>query len=235
MVGLFEIQNFIILIQEEWNNLGRRICFAVYGPPTIVPDDSNKSIFGYESEVIFFTIFILILFFQKEKHIKDLQEKVLDLSKTVWNNETVRINFIFISFWSEKFESMVKFPLSTYLMNMFQLPIIRVYRAYPNHSYFVELGGRTYDSWNDFLDTNKLPECEMCYPTGGWYRVNKNGYCDLEFRNSAECDASRQILKLTDTLTTVAGIGATVVGIVGLFTPLAPVAATALTATGNST
>ncbi|KAE9551734.1 hypothetical protein FO519_005045 [Halicephalobus sp. NKZ332] len=176
-------------IKEEWTNLAKKIGYAIYGPPTIVPDESNNSYYGYDDE--------------KEKHIMSLRQRVLELNRKAWNDE--------------------------------KLPIIRVFRAKPNYSYFVEPNGRTYDSWADFLDKNKLPECEICYPIGGWYQADEKGYCDLWFRNSAECDTSRQLVKGTDALATVAGIGGTVLGVIGLFTPLAPLAAGALATTAVTT
>uniref|UniRef100_A0A914XUW8 DUF4781 domain-containing protein n=1 Tax=Panagrolaimus superbus TaxID=310955 RepID=A0A914XUW8_9BILA len=122
------------------------------------------------------------------------------------------------------------------------LPLIRVYRGKPSNadkyydlSYFVEPEGRTYDSWNDFIEHNQLPECKICYPSGGWYAPGENGYCLIAFSTSAECDTSRILANVGDILTTIAGVGATVVGIVGLFTPLAPLAATALAATAITT
>ncbi|KAE9546083.1 hypothetical protein FO519_010705, partial [Halicephalobus sp. NKZ332] len=111
------------------------------------------------------------------------------------------------------------------------MPIIRVFRAHPNLSYFVEPSGRTYSSWEDFLDKNKLPGYEICYPIDGWYRRDGNGYCDLWFRESTECDVSIKVVKETDTVSTIVGIGGIILGIIGLFTSLAPIAAAALVGT----
>ncbi len=49
------------------------------------------------------------------------------------------------------------------------MPLIRVLKHIKDgltYSYFIEPSGRTYDGWNDFIDNNKLPECDICYPKG---------------------------------------------------------------------
>uniref|UniRef100_A0AC34FCH5 ZZ-type domain-containing protein n=1 Tax=Panagrolaimus sp. ES5 TaxID=591445 RepID=A0AC34FCH5_9BILA len=196
-------------IKEEWTNLAKKIGFAIYGPPTIIPSSSNSSYYGYDDK--------------KEKHIMSIRNHVLELNRKAWKDEKVYMNVIYVSFWSKDYESM--------------LPIIRVFRKKDDylHSYFVEPEGRTYDSWSNFLDKNKLPECEICYPDKGWYEPDENGYCELKFRDSAECDTSRQLAKAGDIISTGIGIGGTVLGVIGLFTPLAPVAATTLTASLVST
>lgn len=38
---------------------------------------------------------------------------------------------------------------------------------------YVESTGRAYDDWEDFLNKNKLPECNILYPDGGLYEVQK--------------------------------------------------------------
>uniref|UniRef100_A0A914Q9Y0 DUF4781 domain-containing protein n=1 Tax=Panagrolaimus davidi TaxID=227884 RepID=A0A914Q9Y0_9BILA len=110
------------------------------------------------------------------------------------------------------------------------LPLIRIFKSYPNNTYFVEPEGRTYETWADFLDKNLLPKCEICYPSMGWYQPDENGYCLLEFNKSADCDTSRKLAKKGDKAATIVGAGGVVLGVIGLFTPLAPVAAHALAA-----
>uniref|UniRef100_A0AC34GNQ4 ZZ-type domain-containing protein n=1 Tax=Panagrolaimus sp. ES5 TaxID=591445 RepID=A0AC34GNQ4_9BILA len=200
-------------VQEEWINFGKNIGYAIYGPPTIIPHkatiiNGKEKIceFGYTSK--------------QEKHIKELRLHIQNL-KREYSNEHVFINIIFVSFWSYKYESI--------------LPLIRIFRANPDHSYFVEPEGRTYESWADFLNKNLLPKCEICYPSLGWYDPDENGFSWLEFNRSADCDTSRKLVKKSDKAATIVGAGGVVLGVIGLFTPLAPVAAHALVASTVTT
>jgi hypothetical protein len=73
--------------------LGQKIGYALYNAPTIDPSNYGWCIFGYEQD--------------KEKKIKALRQKILDLSKSHVDSHIVSVNFIFVSFWTEENESMV--------------------------------------------------------------------------------------------------------------------------------
>jgi hypothetical protein len=130
----------------------------LYNAPTIHPSQYEWCIFGYEKD--------------KEKKIKKLREKVFKLGGSHTNSHIVCINFVFVSFWNKSNENMVNDFSSSllivyYLIEYFQLPLIRVLKCATNaniYSYFVEPTGRTYDEWDDFINKNKLPECHICYP-----------------------------------------------------------------------
>jgi hypothetical protein len=54
------------------------------------------------------------------------------------------------------------------------LPLIRVLKYVKDgytYSYFIEPTGRTYDGLADFIDTNTLPECDICYPKGEMEKI----------------------------------------------------------------
>ncbi|CAJ0943621.1 unnamed protein product, partial [Mesorhabditis belari] len=97
---------------------------------------------------------------------------------------------------------------------------------------FVEPNCRTYDDWIDFTKKNQFPEGQLICPERGVYTLDKNGRIELEQRKSADCKLTRQIVRSGDIVATVGAVGATTLGLVGLFTPLAPVAATTLAYSG---
>jgi hypothetical protein len=68
--------------------------------------------------------------------------------------------------------------------------------------------GRVYKTWNDFLDENKLPECEMIFPKNGRYQADDNGNVILDKQLSPACNVSASILLAADVATTVGGLAA---------------------------
>jgi hypothetical protein len=68
--------------------------------------------------------------------------------------------------------------------------------------------GRVYQTWNDFLDENKLPECEMIFPKNGRYQADDNGNVILDKQLSPACNVSASILLAADVATTVGGLAA---------------------------
>ncbi|CAF0925008.1 unnamed protein product [Adineta steineri] len=67
----------------------------------------------------------------------------------------------------------------------------------------------------------------------GWYSFDEDDDCHLCFGKSAECDTSRRLAQVGDTTAAVGGLLATGVAVVGLFTPLAPIAAATLVTTSE--
>ena len=60
----------------------------------------------------------------------------------------------------------------------------------------MEPSGRTYTGFDEFLNTNKLPECTIVYPKNGTYTSDEHNQTDVELRQSVECGQSRQIIKV---------------------------------------
>lgn len=65
--------------------------------------------------------------------------------------------------------------------------------------------GRVYASWEDYLNRNNLPQCNMVYPKGGRYVGDENGNVILESMLSPACDLGAKVLVGTDIAST--GIG----------------------------
>ena len=51
----------------------------------------------------------------------------------------------------------------------YQLPVIR-FMSSEKSVLFLDHSGKIYNTWVDFMKSNKLPECQYCYPVDGWYK-----------------------------------------------------------------
>ena len=85
---------------------------------------------------------------------------------------------------------------------------------------FIDLSGRVYKNWKDFLKNNTLPKCILCYPKNGVYSA-VNGVVEVEYGISPAGKRGRKLLRHLDIGGTVLGVGAAGVGIAGLCFPLA--------------
>jgi hypothetical protein len=100
---------------------------------------------------------------------------------------------------------------------------------------FIDASCRVYKSWSDFKENNKLPECQVAYPRDGEFNVDKDGNVLVDYEESPACSTLKAVTKVTDITASVVGVGTTIVGIVGLFTPLtAPIAIASLVAGGTT-
>lgn len=98
---------------------------------------------------------------------------------------------------------------------------------------FIDASCRVYKSWDDFKENNKLPECQVAYPKNGEFNIDKNGTILVDYQDSPACSTLKAVTKGADITASVIGVGTTIVGIVGLFTPLtAPIAIASLVAGG---
>ncbi|XP_056646597.1 uncharacterized protein LOC130451540 isoform X1 [Diorhabda sublineata] len=71
---------------------------------------------------------------------------------------------------------------------------------------FIDEIGRVYDTWQLYIENNKLPECIMILPKNGRYEVQENRVI-LESHKSPACNTSKTILKTGDIVSTIGGVG----------------------------
>ncbi|XP_022190518.2 uncharacterized protein LOC111048844 [Nilaparvata lugens] len=81
----------------------------------------------------------------------------------------------------------------------------------------VDLNCRTYKDWGDYLENNRLPKCDMCFPVGGRYRFE--GF-QVGFAESPACKISKSILRGLDVASSVVGISATGMTLAALALPI---------------
>jgi hypothetical protein len=67
-----------------------------------------------------------------------------------------------------------------------------------------------YRDWNDFLESNKLPECTYCYPKGGVYRGDDDDKVILVFSKTPASTLENRFISALDTSSTVVGVSSVV-------------------------
>ncbi|XP_070161185.1 uncharacterized protein [Polyergus mexicanus] len=109
-------------------------------------------------------------------------------------------------------------------------------------TWYIDICGRVYKSWIDYIENNNLPECTMVVPKDGFYQADPsysvtedNSTVWLEVIDSPACTFKNKICGKIDFVSTIAGLGTAGLGVASLFTPLAPAAlVTGLVASGAS-
>lgn len=88
-----------------------------------------------------------------------------------------------------------------------------------NRHAFVDCFGRVYGNWHDFMENNKLPQSEVCYPLNGVYRHDNSGRALVDF-----CRTKSNVLSdAVDMVSNVVGYGSLLVAHAD-FAPLATAA-----------
>lgn len=116
-------------------------------------------------------------------------------------------------------------PIEMYYKGkLYELPLFRVHRQKSSHRYFVDNIGRSYDSFNDWFNNNKLPPCEMLYPAGGALQFRPGfSYTHCYKDDTPSNRTSTKVVRGVDIGASVVGIGAAVGsmivtgGVAGLF------------------
>ncbi|KAM0728492.1 hypothetical protein ACS0PU_005274 [Formica fusca] len=109
-------------------------------------------------------------------------------------------------------------------------------------TWYIDICGRVYTSWADYIENNNLPECTMVVPKDGFYQADSsypitedNSTVWLEVIDSPACTLKKKICNGMDIASAIAGFGTVGLSVASMFTPLAPAAlVTGLVASGAS-
>ncbi|KAM7248936.1 hypothetical protein ACFE04_008358 [Oxalis oulophora] len=66
--------------------------------------------------------------------------------------------------------------------------------------------GRIYRGFKDFLQNNKLPKCDMCFPTNGVYTA-RDGWVRIQFQKSPSCSITFKVLDIVSFVGKAASLG----------------------------
>lgn len=97
--------------------------------------------------------------------------------------------------------------------------------------WYIDIKGRVYKNWEDYIKNNNLPKCTMVFPKDGYYQPNpqfeihaNNSIVWVTVKDSYMCSSQANIIsKVKNTISTV-GTAATVgIGVASLFTPANPI------------
>lgn len=194
------------LINQDENLLIAKICFAIYGSPTV--QNVTKLWDGYEEE-------------QKE-NANEILKLILKIHEEK-NNSSKRILVGIVVIICKKEAS------------EYSLPIFSIFtgddpcnphaaRAY------VDTQLRTYASWEDWKTNNTLPMLKYAYPTRGFftssssctYEFDVDKEPDVEFGTSPACYLTSRVFGTTDIVTGATSLACGVIVVASLLTPVAP-------------
>lgn len=109
-------------------------------------------------------------------------------------------------------------------------PVFRI--VTDNGSVFIDAQSRVYSSWTSFMENNKLPDCEYCFPVNGEYYANK---VEVGFAYSPANSLFSKTMDCLDTAGSIASLAAAGVFAAGLMITVAPAAIAAAGTTAACT
>jgi len=181
---------------SHYGILKREIGFALFGVPEEEPCANLNDGTGYTDK--------------KLKEINKIFDIIKKCMKHHKNPKNIWISFLFVSVKTKD--------------DHIPIPVIRVPQFdvvfKQNINLFIDLCGRVYEGWQDYLDNNTIPECVLCYPRNGVYSA-VNGAVEVEFGISPAGRTGAKVLQGLDIGGTVLSVGAAGALIAGLFVPVA--------------
>jgi len=180
--------------------LKREIGFALFGVP-VEPCANLNDNTGDKNEKL-----------KQINIIFDIIKKCMQHHK---NSKTIFVSFFFFLFF-------FFFVFGKTRGECIKVPVIRIpqFDIVLKQNLFIDLCGRVYKGWQDYLESNTLPECVLCYPRNGVYSA-VNGAVEVEFGISPAGRTGAKFLQGLDIGGTVLSVGATGALIAGLFVPVA--------------
>nr|XP_023024204.1 uncharacterized protein LOC111512325 [Leptinotarsa decemlineata] len=176
---------------DQHEELKKKIAFAMFGPP--------EEVTGYENK--------------KLKKVEDVYESIMNSSNEIAKYlDRVEISFIYNCtepLPKEKLSRAKKYPDYNPNTDLMPVPIFVLRKCRDSDNpcrIFIDDTGRTYQSWVEYINKNKLHECKMVLPRMGRYEVNDKGQVLLEHHLSPACGLDVKILKGVDIATTVTGL-----------------------------
>ncbi|XP_069674748.1 uncharacterized protein [Periplaneta americana] len=195
---------------SDYNNLKRKIGYAIFGTPTEEPNEISNDFTGYPKKQL--------------NHINAVFDLIKEQKKKHNDKLNIWVSFLFVS--------------GKVGNDHIRIPLIRMPESdsmFKRDCFiFIDSCPRVYKRWQDYLDNNRLPDCVMCYPRNGIYSESF-GSLQLDFGISPAGKIGMKVVQGFDIAGTIVGMAAAGVGIAALFVPIAwPIAATALAATVSS-
>jgi len=185
--------------KQNSKSLERKIAYAMFGPPTQLPNSQLNSGTGYLDKQI--------------KAIRKTSKVILKQTE----KEEVSLSFLFVC---------IKFRKEHMVSPIFRIFTGMKHEKEDSEEVDIYVDGnqRVYKGWLDYLKHNKLPRCFMCYPHKGVYTTT-NSKVNIDFGESPACKSADRILGAVDITTSAVAIA---LGITAIAVPVvAPVAITA--------
>jgi hypothetical protein len=181
---------------SDYDNLKRNIGFAIFGPPEQEPDEMLNGNTGYTEGQL--------------KHIIKVFDVIKNYKRKHINQQDIWVSFILVS--GKVGDCHVR------------IPVIRVpeydLTHEQNNNIFIDSCPRVYKDWKHYLQSNKLPECVLCYPRDGVYSA-VDGVVQIEFGISPAGKTKAKVVQGLDIGGSLLGLAAESVELAGQFVPVA--------------
>ncbi|XP_076652492.1 uncharacterized protein LOC143358869 [Halictus rubicundus] len=214
------LPDWFLYTSKDYDYIQQRIGFALYGAPECDQDERLSAVqstnlstnWKYDK--------------QARKTISNIYSKILECSTQNNNSFSSAVymgiiyNIVFNQAESKKSSN-----------DIYALPIFKI-KVDHTTIWYIDNTGRVYKSWPDYVQNNTLPKCFMIIPKDGVYQCNphytvtkRSSTVWTHTVQSPACASAKNVLNVIDHASNVMSITAAAgLGIVSLFTPLAPIA-----------
>ncbi|KAJ8925280.1 hypothetical protein NQ315_009108 [Exocentrus adspersus] len=191
MVDMLGDRDYDGFDHDQHKLLKEKIAFALMGPP--------KAEEGYDAKDM--------------KQVEPLFKAIMDNSKLIMQyKDRVEVSFIFNCtepLPSEKIKRAKKFPDYNPNTDLMPVPIFVLRKCHESENpcrVFIDHTGRTYSTWDEYMNRNKLHQCVMVLPLNGRYEVDHEGNVLLEKHLSPACGIDTKILQGADYVSVAGGL-----------------------------
>ncbi|XP_076749571.1 uncharacterized protein LOC143422654 [Xylocopa sonorina] len=224
--------------EHEYKYLKQNIGYAIFGPPTENVENAvgmSKEVDAINNNDITTAISYKSI---AQESINIVYNKILEFGKNCIEESCIYYGLIYNVTFCTKSQLTEIIQSDSAKKNeeiqLFPMPIFKIRRprkAKDGEIWYIDICGRIYKNWTNYLETNTLPKCTMVFPKDGLYQPDPS--CEtteehstvwLEVLESPACCTASIVLGGADTASTVVGALGLGLGIASMFTPLAPVA-----------
>jgi hypothetical protein len=178
---------------SDYDKLKKQIGFALFDVPGQVPSADLNECTGYT--------------FKQQLEINKIFYIIKKCMKNNTNPNNICVSFLYVV--GKTGDACIRVPFIR--AQQFDIGFRQ------NINLFVDLCGRVYKNWQDYLDNNTIPDSVLCYPRNGVYSV-KNGAVEVEFGMSPAGQTGAKVLQGLDIGGTILSVGA---GAALMFAPVA--------------
>ncbi|KAH9402950.1 hypothetical protein TYRP_015714 [Tyrophagus putrescentiae] len=183
-----------------------KICYAMFGPPTVELSNSNELVDGYQEE--------------QKSFAKKILNKILEAHSRVFYKDLL-VGIIFV---------VCKENEKEYSVPIFSLFANGNPEIATAERWYIDTQCRIYKSWSDWETNNLMPMLKYAYPKNGFfscadslsYEFDETKEPVVKFGSSPQCNKMSRIFRGTDTLSMVTALGCGAVAIGSFFTPIGP-------------
>ncbi|XP_043488809.1 uncharacterized protein LOC122515498 [Polistes fuscatus] len=249
-------QNFYELLPDwtvckknDYKLIKQNIGYAICGSPIFESTSDSNNILSIDTENITDDTNIndLVQYCPKmEKIISVILQKIMQYSSEP-NTDFIHYGIIYNMIFRNKLTQQCEIKDKEEII---AVPVFKI-KHYNDNSenevfsiWYLDIQGRIYKSWEDYILNNNFPKCTMVYPKDGYYQSNPDFQitpdCStvwLIAKDSYECSSRAQVMSTVNLAVNTVGTSVTVgIGVASFFTPVGPLVAaagmTAMTAQG---